>query len=264
LNEVYGTKEEVLGLGIGVPGPVNSKTGIVSKLMHIPGFEDFQLKEKLHKLIDIDTKIENDANLAALGELHFGSGKNYSDIIFITVGTGIGGGIITNGQLVIGKSGGGGEIGCMKIGNSGKYCACGQFDCWHAYCSSAALVREAKVRLCLTKENLVWELCGMDFKKLEAKHIFDAAKKNDYFAKQLVDYEVKYLAKGIGSLINIFDPEAIIMGGGMSHAGDILFKPLKEEIRYHARPKAYENLNLIPSDLGNKAGMLGAIALFLN
>ncbi len=262
LEKVKTNINEIIGIGIGVPGAVSPRTGRVDRFIHISGFEDFPFASEYKKLSGCDVIVDNDANMAALGEFNFGKGKQFTSFIFITIGTGIGSGIIIDGHLVRGNTGSTGEVGCMKLYDSGKYCACGQFDCWHSYCSSSALVREAKVRLSLNKKNLLWSMCSEDFKNLTAKHIFDAARSGDAFANQLVHYEVKHLAKGLSSIVNMLDPEAVIIGGGMSEAGDILFGPLKEEMKYHTRPISYNSVKIIKSELGNKAGMLGAVSCF--
>ena len=221
------------------------------------------LKEKMEKLTGIETRIENDANIIAQGEAIFGAAKGKKSSITIAIGTGIGGGIYLNGNLLTGMSGVAGEIGHMKVVKDGKTCGCGQNGCFEAYASASALVKEAKERLKLNEDNLLYKEINGDLEELEAKNIFDAARKGDQFSKDLIEYEIDYLVLGIGNLLNIFNPECIVISGGISLAGDEILIPVKEKLKKYTLLPALENLEIKTGVLGNEAGVKGAVALFI-
>ena len=180
-------------------------------------------------------------------------------MVYFTIGTGIGGGIIVDGKLVSGKNGGGGEVGHTKVERNGKLCGCGQEGCWEAYASATGLIREAQSRLAVNKTNKLYE--RVKGREIEAKDIFDVAKEGDEFALKLVDYEADYVALGIGNLLNVLDPEIIVVGGGVALAGDILFNAINEKLKQYALPSTLENLKIVQAQLGNDAGILGAAYL---
>jgi glucokinase len=169
--------------------------------------------------------------------------------------------MVVNGNLVSGTSGAAGEVGHIKLIKNGKLCGCGQKGCWEAYASATGLIREAKSRLAVNRENLLWESLNGNLESLEAKHVFDAAKNGDAFSKDLVAYEVEYLAFGLSALINTLNPEVVVVGGGVSLAGDILFGPLKEELKKYTLPGSLEKIEIKAASLGNEAGIIGGAAL---
>lgn len=251
----------ISGIGIGIPGPVKNQS-VVGFFANFDWKRNLNLKEKMENLTGIETKIENDVNIIAQGEAIFGAAKGKKSSITIAIGTGIGGGIFLNGNLISGMSGVGGEVGHMKIVKDGKLCGCGQQGCFEAYASANSLVKEAKERLQSNKNNLLFKEINGNLEKLEAKHIFDAAKKGDKFSQDLIEYESDFLALGIGNLLNIINPECIVISGGISLAGDQILLPIKEKLKKYTMPPALENLEIMTGILGNEAGIKGAVALF--
>lgn len=255
------TKAEVLGIGMGIPGPVVNQE-IVAFFANFPWAININVREAIEKRTGLQVKVDNDVNVITAGEAWLGSAKGYKNVVCLALGTGVGGGILVNGELVSGFRGAGGEIGHMVVEADGKLCGCGHKGCLEAYCSANGVIREAVSRLTVNKKNRVWELIEGDLSKVEAKHVFDAAKEGDAFALDIVDYIVKYLAIGIGNLINVLNPEIIVIGGGVALAGDILFKPLNEEIKKTALRVSLEGIQIVPAALGNDSGVVGAAALF--
>lgn len=255
-------KEEVVkGVGIGIPGPVVNKS-IVTFFSNFNWDRNVNLKREFEKISKIETIIENDVNVIAQGEAIFGAAKNKKSSITVAIGTGIGGGIIIDGNLVSGNTGVGGEIGHIKLEKNGKLCGCGQRGCFEAYASAKSLIKEAQNRLTLNKNNMLYDEINGNTSVLEAKHIFDCAKKGDKFSLDLVDYESDYLAMGIGSLLNIINPEILVISGGISLAGDILLDSVREKLKLYTMPPALEKCEIVLGKLGNEAGVKGAAALF--
>lgn len=253
--------KNIKGIGLGIPGPVLEQS-IVAFFANFPWERNINIKEKLEKLTGIETKLDNDANIIALGEAKYGAAKGSKSSVTVALGTGIGGGIYINGKLVSGAKGAGGEVGHMKIVKDGKLCGCGQRGCFEAYVSATGLIREAVSRLTVNKQNLLYKMIDGDLMKLEAKDIFDAAREGDVFSLDLVDYEAEYLALGIANILNIINPEVVVLGGGVALAGDILLNPMKEKMVKYALPVTLEELKIVQGVLGNEAGIKGAVGLF--
>lgn len=253
--------ENVKGIGMGIPGPVEDQS-IVAFFANFPWGTNVNVKEKLEKITGIETKLDNDANIIALGEAKYGAAKGSKSSVTVALGTGIGGGIYVNGMLISGFKGAGGEIGHMKIVKDGRVCGCGQKGCFEAYASATGLIREAVSRLTVNKQNLLYTMIEGNIAGLEAKDIFDAAKEGDAFSLDLVDYEAEYLAMGIANILNIINPEAIVLGGGVALAGDILLDPLRKKLEKYALPVTLEDLKIVQGILGNEAGIKGAVGLF--
>ncbi len=254
-------KLDVKGIGVGIPGPVVDQS-IVTFFANFSWERNTNLKEKFENLTGIETKIENDVNVIAQGEAIFGVAKNSKSSITVAVGTGIGGGIFINGKLISGTSGVAGEIGHMKLVKNGKICGCGQKGCFEAYASSKSLEKEAINRLKENKNNLLYEKVKNNIELLETKDIFSCANKGDKFSRELIEYESDYLAMGIGTLLNILNPEVIVLSGGISLSKENILNPTKEKLKKYAIPPALENLKFVTGILGNEAGIKGAAALF--
>ena len=253
--------KNVKGIGMGIPGPVEDQS-IVAFFANFPWGTNVNVKEKLEKITGIETKLDNDANIIALGEAKYGAAKGSKSSVTVALGTGIGGGIYVNGMLVSGFKGAGGEIGHMKIVKDGRVCGCGEKGCFEAYASATGLIREAVSRLTVNKQNLLYTMIEGNIAGLEAKDIFDAAKEGDAFSLDLVDYEAEYLAMGIANILNIINPETIVLGGGVALAGDILLDPLRKKLEKYALPVTLEDLKIVQGILGNEAGIKGAVGLF--
>lgn len=253
--------KNIKGIGLGIPGPVLEQS-IVAFFANFPWERNINIKEKLEKLTGIETKLDNDANIIALGEAKYGAAKGSKSSVTVALGTGIGGGIYIDGKLVSGAKGAGGEVGHMKIVKDGKLCGCGQRGCFEAYVSATGLIREAVSRLTVNKQNLLYKMIDGDLMKLEAKDIFDAAREGDAFSLDLVDYEAEYLALGIANILNIINPEVVVLGGGVALAGDILLNSMREKMVKYALPVTLEELKIVQGVLGNEAGIKGAVGLF--
>lgn len=253
--------ENIKGIGMGIPGPVEEQS-IVAFFANFPWGTNVNVKEKLEKITGIETKLDNDANIIALGEAKYGAAKGSKSSVTVALGTGIGGGIYVNGMLISGFKGAGGEVGHMKIVKDGRVCGCGQKGCFEAYASATGLIREAVSRLTVNKQNLLYTMIEGNIAGLEAKDIFDAAKEGDTFSLDLVDYEAEYLAMGIANILNIINPETIVLGGGVALAGDILLDPLRKKLEKYALPVTLEDLKIVQGILGNEAGIKGAVGLF--
>ncbi len=255
------SRDEIVGLGMGVPGMIDSKAGIVTYSNNL-AWEDFHIAEMVSKLTGFEVKIANDANVAALGEVKFGAAKAYDDVIMLTLGTGVGGGIVVEGKLVEGNKGAGAELGHMAIEMDGEPCTCGRKGCLEAYASATALIRNTKRAMTAHKDSKMWEIGSLD--AVTGKTSFDY-KDSDPYAKEVVDNYMKALACGIANFCNVFRPQAVLLGGGVCAQGDALVKPLqaladKEIFAGAMGPQ----VKIITAELGNSAGLLGAAALFLN
>ena len=250
--------KNVAGVGLGVPGPV-ANGRIVKFWANFPWPVNVDLAAEFEKHLGVPVKVDNDVNVITLGEMWKGGGRGYKNVLGLAIGTGIGGGVVVNGKLVSGKNGAGGEVGHIKVERDGKLCGCGQEGCWEAYASATGLVREAKSRLTVNKNNLLYE--RTKDREVEAKDIFDAARDGDEFSLNLVDYEAEFIALGIGNLLNVLDTDVVVVGGGIALAGDILFDKINEKLRKYAMLSTLEGLKIVPAELGNDAGIYGAAYL---
>ena len=207
--------------------------------------------------------IENDANAAAYGEFLAGAGKGTQNFIAVTLGTGIGGGIIADGKIFTGGNFGGAELGHTVICTGGNYCNCGRHGCFEAYASATALIRRTKEEMLNCKESLMWSLCEGDIEKVNGKTPFDAAEKGDVTAQKIIkDYQT-YLAAGVTNIINIFQPEVLCIGGGVSAQKENLIKPVREIVYAENYTRnVLPNPQITVAELGNDAGIIGAAMLF--
>lgn len=249
---------DVAGVGLGVPGPV-ANGRIVKFWANFPWPVNVDLAAEFEKHLGVPVKVDNDVNVITLGEMWKGGGRGYKNVLGLAIGTGIGGGVVVNGKLVSGKNGAGGEVGHIKVERDGKLCGCGQEGCWEAYASATGLVREAKSRITVNKNNLLYE--RTKDREVEAKDIFDAARDGDEFSLNLVDYEAEFIALGIGNLLNVLDTDVVVVGGGIALAGDILFNKINEKLRKYAMLSTLEGLKIVQAELGNDAGIYGAAYL---
>ena len=221
LEKVGLSTSDVEGLGMGVPGMIDGKNGVVIFSNNF-NWVDVKICDGIKKRIGLDSVISNDANVAALGEATFGSGKEFDDMILLTLGTGVGGGIIVNNQLIEGNKGAGAELGHAVIEVGGEQCTCGRRGCLEAYASANALIRDTKRAMENHKDSKMWEIGSLD--KVTGKVAFDY-KDVDEYAKQVVDNYIEKLACGITNYANIFRPNAVVLGGGVCAQGDNLIKP---------------------------------------
>jgi glucokinase len=251
-------QDNIRAIGIGVPGPVDFKRGVVRSMPAIPGAKDVNIVNELMKEFDKPVFVDNDANNFVIGELVFGVAKGKSNIVGITLGTGIGGGIVINGELYRGMSNYAGEVGHMVIVPDGIQCNCGKFGCWEAYGSATAIIKKAlsyKSRKVLTK------LSEYPDDAVDAKLVIDLAKGGDEFCLNVVNDTFRYIGLGIASLVNILNPEVVVIGGGVSLAGDFLLSKVRNYAMENIMPPLREGLEIVLAKSGNNAGILGAAAL---
>lgn len=252
---------ELRGIGIGCPGAVSSDKGIVEFLPNL-GWESVPLVEKLKNYFNTEIKISNDANVAALGEVIYGAAKNYNDCIMFTLGTGVGGGIIIDKKLYEGGHSRGAELGHITLFLGGKPCTCGRSGCIECYTSATALIGQTKEAMLTNKDSIMWDYVGGDIDKVDGKTAFECSKKGDKTAEKVRDTYIYYLGESILNMLNIFRPDAFILGGGISAQGEYLNERLKAycekfDYGYKRAPKT----EIITATLGNDAGIIGAAAL---
>lgn len=233
-------KKGVRGIGIGAPGLVDSKNGIVHYLTNIAGWKDVNLKKELEKRTGIKTCVDNDVNLMALAEARYGAGKNAASIFCVTLGTGVGGGIVINGEVYRGNTQSAGEIGHISIDANGPKCNCGRRGCVEAYVGNNYITKRTHVT-----PDLLTKLAMQGNKR----------------AKNIWKETAEYLGRGLVMVINVFDPAVIVIGGGMAGAGRFLFDPLKEYVRANALSIPAKKVKIVKAKLGNDAGVIGAAEL---
>ncbi len=251
---------DVEGLGMGVPGMINSKTGTVIYSNNLD-WKDFKIGEKVAKLTGLTVKIANDANVAALGEVKFGAAKDCENAVLITLGTGVGGGIVANGELLEGNQSAGAEIGHSVIVANGEQCTCGRKGCFEAYSSATALIRDTKRAMQEHKNSKMWQTYTLE--TVNGKTAFDY-QDTDPYAKAVVENYIELLAVGLTNIANIFRPNVILIGGGVCAQGDNLIKPLQKLLdRDLFAGEMGPQVPIRVAELGNSAGILGAAALLL-
>lgn len=252
--------DDITAVGIGSPGTVNGEKGIVTYSCNLH-WAQVDLISELKKYIDKPIFVSNDANLAAFGEAKFGAGKESHSSVLITLGTGVGGGIIINDELFEGNEGAGAEIGHSVINCEGEPCSCGRRGCFEAYCSATALIRDTKRAMIADENSLMWNVEG-GIRKVNGRTAFDYAKMGDESAKNVIKNYIGFLAEGIVNIANILRPEIIMIGGGISNEGDYLINPLQEYLNCYKYGGGHTpKVHVKKASLGNKAGIIGAAAL---
>ena len=254
--------KDVVGIGIGSPGPLDLENGVVLKTPNLK-WDNVPIRDILEEEFGITTYLENDANAAAAGEYRFGAGKGARNLIYITVSTGIGSGIIIDGKVYRGAHGIAGELGHTIIDPNGPICGCGQRGCLEAFASGTGLARRAILELQLGVESIIRELVEGDLQKVTARTLEDAALKGDEFALNMWESTGDYLGIGMTNVINFLDPEMIIIGGGVSKAGELLFEPMRRSIKKRAIESAASKVKIVPAALGKDVGTLGAVSVVI-
>ena len=253
-------KADISALGMGVPGMIDSEAGVVIATNNL-GWKNYGIAKKMEEAVELPVKISNDANAAALGEMKFGFGGVYKNIILLTLGTGVGGGIIIDGKIVEGNCGAGAELGHSVIAIGGERCTCGRRGCLEAYASATAIIRDTRREMEAHRDSKLWEVGSLD--AVNGKTAFDYYY-TDKYARAVVDSYIEHLACGIINYANIFRPEAIILGGGICAQGDSLINPLKKLLSEELFGKEFgPKVELLVAKLGNDAGALGAAALVM-
>lgn len=259
-NEAEKKGHEISSIGMGCPGLLDSDKGIVRFSPNLPQWKDVEIGKIISDEFKVPVAIDNDVRVAALGEYNFGAGKGFKNIICITVGTGIGGGLILDGKLLRGPTQSIGEIGHMTLKKDGPLCGCGNYGCLEALASSTAIIRSIKEVFEKNTSPLMKELhnSGID---LGAYLVSQAINRGDKEAARIMSETGEWIGIGLANVVNLLNPDIIIIGGGVALAGDILFEPIKKEISQRALKIPADFVKVVPALLGDSAGMIGASTL---
>lgn len=254
--------KKVLGIGIGCPGPVDPKTGIILQTPNL-GFKDVALKEEIESEFYLPTYIDNDANLYALGEYWLGAGKGIENLICLTLGTGIGGGIIINGEVFHGNDGFAGELGHVIVEPDGLKCGCGNYGCMEAYASATGIVKRTILAIKQGKKTLINELVGENLEKITSFVVYQAALKQDELANYILKETGKYLGIGIISIVNVLNPQLVIIGGRVARMGNLLLRYIQEEVVKRAYLAPCKKISIVLAQLQDNAGIIGVVKMIL-
>ena len=255
--------EQISHIGVAAPGSVNPQTGVITYANNLP-FRHTPVGEMLTNLLGMPCTVGNDANVAAYGEWMAGAGQGARTLIAVTLGTGVGGGVIIDGKIYDGFNHIGAELGHMIIQYDGEMCTCGTKGCWEAYASATALIRQTRTAMEQERESAMWEICGGDLAQVSGRTAFDAMRAGDPAGTRVVDQYIGYIACGLVSIINIFQPQYICIGGGICNEGDTLMIPLKEKVYrniYNRNAQPEDQTVILRAALGNDAGIIGAALL---
>ncbi len=255
---------DIAGIGIGAAGACEASTGVITFSPNLPGWHNISLRDIIQREFHLPTYLENDTTAAALGEHYFGGGVGIANLIYVGVGTGIGGGIIIDGQLYRGLSGSAGEIGHTTIDINGPRCKCGNIGCWETFASGTALATEAVRQIEAGAHTTILNFADGDLGKVSAEIVFLAAQQGDKLAIDLISRTGYYLGVGLVNLVNIFNPELILVGGGLSQMGPLLLDPAIKVVTERAFELAARAVRIEVAQLGAAAGAWGAVALVLH
>jgi len=259
-KEVRGA--DIIGVGVGAPGPLDTKRGIVLLTPNL-GWVNLPLRQIIHERLGLPAALDNDANCAVLGEWWMGAARGTRNAIGITIGTGIGGGIIVDGKLYHGASDCAGEIGHTTIDTEGRRCKCGNYGCLEAYASGPNIALRAVEELKAGAVSRLADYVGGDLRQVTAQTVYQAAHDGDQLALEVVNDTAKFLGVGIANLLNVFNPEVVVVCGGVTLAGDRLFDPLRREVARRAFKPAVSVCRIIPCELSGTAGVYGAAKVYL-
>jgi glucokinase len=249
------------GVGIGSPGPLDRKSGTVISTPNL-GWRNFPLRDLIQNAVGLPATLDNDANAATYGEWWLGAGHEADTVVGITLGTGIGGGIVLNGELYHGASDAAAEIGHMTIDSTGRKCNCGNYGCLEAYASGPAIAARALEGLERDVPSLLPTLAGGDVQRITAETVYEGVVQGDPYATEVMHDTAKFLGVGLANVINILNPDLLVISGGVTRAGDHLFEPLRAEVRRRAFRVAEQACRIVPSALNGTAGVVGAVACF--
>ncbi|MDR7486568.1 MAG: ROK family protein [Armatimonadota bacterium] len=248
----------VAGMGVGAPGPLDPATGVVFEPPNLPGWKDVPLAERLADRLGLRIYVENDANAAALGERWVGAGAGVDDLVYITVSTGVGGGLIVRGQLYHGVSGTAGEVGHMVIDPRGPRCHCGRTGCLEQLASGTAIAREARAALAAGRPSV---LAHLPAGELSAEDVARAARDGDPLAREVFAHAAAALGTGVANLVNLLNPAMVVIGGGVARAGDLLLAPVRRIVQEEAFDRPAAAVRIVPAALGDDVGAVGAAAV---
>ncbi|HUF35627.1 MAG TPA: ROK family protein [Gemmatimonadales bacterium] len=254
---------EIVGVGVGAPGPLDTRSGIVLLTPNL-GWVDLPLRQIIHDRLSLPAALDNDANCAVLGEWWVGAARGTRHAIGLTIGTGIGGGLILEGRLYHGASDVAGEIGHTTIDTEGRRCKCGNYGCLEAYASGPNIALRAREALEAGAESLLPARLGGDLAQITAQTVYEAAAAGDELALEVVNDTARFLAVGVANLLNIFNPEVVVVCGGVTLAGEHLFTPLRREVARRAFKPAVTACRIVPGELVGTAGVYGAAKVFID
>ncbi len=254
-------RSDFAGIGIGAPGPLDRDTGVVLTTPNL-GWTNYPLRDRVADAVGLPGALDNDANCATLGEWWIGAARGARHAIGLTIGTGIGGGLVLDGQLYHGASGIAGELGHTSIDANGRRCKCGNYGCLEAYASGPAIAVRAREALDGEETSILPAMVDGDLERITAQTVYEAAERGDAVARDVVRDTAQFLGTGIANLLNIFNPEVVVIAGGVTQAGDALFEPLRAEVRRRAFKPAVSVCRIVPGELPGTAGVAGAIAAF--
>jgi glucokinase len=255
------TRADVVGVGVGAPGPLDRERGMVLTTPNL-GWQNFPLRDAIGDRVHLPVKLDNDANCATLGEWWLGAAKGGRNVVGVTIGTGIGGGLILDGRLYHGSSDVAGEIGHTTIDVTGRRCKCGNYGCLEAYASGPSIAERAREQMDGDRDSIMYALVEGEVEKLTAAIVYDAAKRGDATALEVVRETARFLGAGIANLLNVYNPDVVVIAGGVTQAGETLFEPLRREVRKRAFAAAVEACRIVPGSLPGNAGVVGAVASF--
>jgi glucokinase len=255
LDEAGLARRDVRSVGIGAPGPLDIPRGLLVEPPNLPGWHNVPLREIVQDRLGAATYLENDANAAAIGEYLYGAGRDTRDMVYVTVSTGIGGGLILDGHIYHGVSGGAGEIGHITVLPYGPRCGCGHRGCLEALASGTAIAREGQR---LVARGIRTAIASQADQEVTAKHVVDAMRRGDPYAQQIVAQAMFYLGIGMANLVNLFNPERLVIGGGLAALGDDLLGPVRRAIDLGAFPSASAQVTVVLAELGVEVGIVGA------
>ena len=255
--------KDIVGIGIGSPGPLDTKNGIVLLTPNL-GWTNFPLRDRIHDALGMPSTLDNDANCAIFGEWWQGAARGTKHVVGLTIGTGIGGGIVLDGSIYRGASDIAGELGHMTIDLNGRRCKCGNYGCLEAYASGPNIAARAVEGIEESgSASSLARYVGGDLSKVTAQVVYEAAHDGDEYALEVVRETAKILGAGVANILNIFNPEVVVICGGVTLAGDRLFVPLRSEVRRRAFKPAVTRCRIVPGELTGTAGVYGAAAVFM-
>jgi glucokinase len=261
---VFAKKEgfRIKGIGVGSPGTVNINTGIIEgSCPNLPQMVNVNLKNWLTRHFEFPIWVDNDANVMAWAEFKFGAARGYKNVLCLTLGTGIGGGIILDGKLFHGSNFAGAEFGHMTICHNGRRCNCGGVGCLEMYASAPAMVKDARRLLKKDRSSIIHKMIQKNPEKLTTKTLFEAEKRGDFLASEVINKTCEYLGSGIASAVNLLNPQVVVIGGGVSQGGMNFIRRIEKEVKRRAFPSATKNMKVVRAKLGNDAGFIGAAIL---
>jgi glucokinase len=255
--------QDVRGVGVSCGGPLDTKTGVVHAPPNLPGWEGVPVRQIFEDALGLPVLVENDANATALAEWRFGAGQGARNVVFLTMGTGIGGGLILDGRLYRGANDLAGEIGHQTILMNGPLCGCGKRGCLEALASGPAIARLARESMMYGRHKRVLARAGGKPANITAAHVVEAAKEGDAFARQILEEAGTYMGVGIANILQILNPERVILGTIAVHAGDLVLEPIRRAVAEYAWERSRAVCRIVPASLGDRAQDLAAVALWL-